>query len=174
VSALVASLIALSAQSVFAPPPSQPVAPAAALQTPAAPRPGSLSLVVATSEIQDDPRPAPCGPNGDCDDFHYRSTFSAARTLHGAPLPEKFEARLKLHSPYISRYRLALIIERLDDGSFIVRRQTGFNGRNGIGCFDSSNEWPVDWHPEGPGIRYQSNSLCVSQASEIDPNAPKD
>ncbi len=171
---LIAAAVALSAQTVHTLPPSQPAPPAGAVTPPAAPKPGSLSLVVATSGTQDDPQAAPCGPDGDCNDFHYRSDFSAARTLYGAPLPEKFEARLKLYSPYITRYRLALIIERLDDGSLIVRRQTGFNGRNGIGCFDSRNEWPVDWLPEAPEVRREGKLLCVFQASEIDPNAPKD
>lgn len=145
----------------------QPVAPAAS-------KPATLSLVIATSGTQDDPRPAPCGPDGSAGDFHYRSTFSAARTLAGQALGPDFEARLKLHTPYISRYRLALIVERQSDGSLLVRRQSGFNGRNGIACFDAPDEWPVEWLPEAPEIRYQGNSLCVFDAAEIDPNAPKD
>lgn len=163
----------LAAQSVMTLPAPQPVPPPSALVPPPAPKPGSLSLVVATSGAQDDPRPAPCGPNGDCNDFLYRSTFSEAVTIDGAPLPASFEARLTLHTPYISRYRLALIVERLDDGSLIVRRQAGFNGRNGIGCFQLPSEWPVDWQPQGEAVRRVGRELCVFQASEIDPNAPK-
>jgi hypothetical protein len=173
-SLMLAALLAAATQTVLAAPAPQAPPPPGALRPPAAPKPGSLSLVVATSGTQTDPRPAPCGPNGDCNDFHYLSTFSAARTLDGAPLPESFEARLRLHTPYISKYRLALIVERLDDGSLIVRKQTAFNGRNGIGCFYLPSEWPVDWQPQAPEVRYQGNSLCVFQASEIDPNAPKD
>jgi len=168
-----AALLAVAAQTVLTVPAPQPPPPPGAVRPPHAPTPGSLSLVVATSGTQTDPRPAPCGPNGDCNAFHYLSTFSAAHTLDGAPLPESFEARLKLHSPYISKYRLALIVERLDDGSLIVRRQTGFNGRNGIGCFYLPDEWPVDWQPQSPAVRYEGRSLCVFQESEIDPNAPK-
>ena len=173
-SLLFATLLGLSAQSVMTVPAPQPAPPPGSLQPPPPPKPGSLSLVVATSGTQTDPRPAPCGPNGDCNDFHYLSTFTAAQTLDGAPLPESFEARLKLHTPYISKYRLALIVERLDDGSLIVRRQTGFNGRNGIGCFYLPDEWPVDWQPQAPEVRHEGKSLCVFQASEIDSNAPKD
>ena len=167
---LLAALLSLSAQSVATLP--TPVPPSGPVEPPPAPRPGSLSLVVATTLVQDDPRPAPCGPR-DCGDRNFRSTFSAAQTIAGAPLPEAFEARMPMHSPYNMRYRLAFIVERLDDGSLMVRRKAGFNGRNGIGCFDSFDEWPVDWTPQAPEIRWQGKSLCVFQASEIDPNAPK-
>ena len=165
-------LMALLAQSVMTVPDvvhcaaDQRVAPPAAA-------PDSLSLVIATSGIQDDPRPAPCDPDGTGGDFHFRSTFSKAQTLAGAVLEPNFEAGLKLRSPYISRYRLALIIERLNDGSLLVRRAAGFNGRNGIACFDRSDEWPVDWRPEAKAVRWQGRTLCVFDPAEIDPNAPK-
>jgi len=171
---LIAALLAAAGQAVATLPAPESVPPPSAIQPPPPPKPGSLSLVVATSGVQNDPHPAPCGPNGDCNDFHYRSTFTAARTLAGAPLPDNFEARLKLHTPYISRYRLALIVERLDDGSLIIRRQTAFNGRNGIGCFYLPSEWPVAWEPDAPEIRHEGKSLCVFQADQIDPKAPKE
>ena len=132
----------------------------------------NLSLVIATSGTQTDPRPAPCGADGTCDDFHYRSTFSGARTLAGTSLPASFEARLKLHTPYISRYVLALIVERLADGSLLVRRQAGFNGRTGIACFDEPSEHKVDWTPTGRGLRIENRALCVEDKTQIDPKAP--
>lgn len=167
------SLLAVAAQSVMTLPtivrcPAEQVVP------PPAPAEGSLSLVIATTGTQDDPQPARCDPDGTGGDFNYRSTFSAARTLAGAPLGGSFEARLKLRTPYISRYRLALIVERQGDGSLLVRRQTGFNGRNGIACFEGQDEWPVNWQPEAPEIRREGKVLCVFDAAEIDPNAPKD
>ena len=140
---------------------------------PPAPKSGSLSLVIATSGIQDDPRPAPCGPDGTGGDFLFSSRFTGATTLAGARLDPSFAARLKLHSPFISPYRLAMIVERQDDGSLLVRRMAGFNGRTGIACFDSPEEWPVDWQPEAPALRREGKSLCVFDAAEIDPNAPK-
>ena len=134
-----------------------------------------FSLVIARSGRQKDPKPAPCGAHGSCDNFLYRSEFSEARVIAGADLPRSFDARLTLHTPYISRYMLALIVERLDDGSLIVRRQAGFNGRTGVACFNEPGEWPVDWKPEDvAGIRYQRGELCYFDMSQIDPNAPKE
>ena len=134
-----------------------------------------FSLVIAETGHQDDPRPAPCGPNGDCDDFLYRAEFHDARVVAGAELPAKFNARLTLHTPYISPYVLALIVERQKDGSLLVRRQAGFNGRTGVACFNEPDEWPVDWRPEEvPTVRYQRGDLCVVDKNQIDPAAPKD
>ena len=131
-----------------------------------------LSLVIATTGTQVDPRPAPCGADGTCDDFLYLSTFTAARTLAGVPLPAAFKARLKLHTPYISRYRLALIVERMADGSLMVRRQAGFNGRTGIACFNEPSEHKVDWVPAAPQVRIEHGDLCVEDKTQIDPSAP--
>ena len=136
------------------------------------PPPAGLSLVLARCGTQGDPVPAPCGPNGACGDFHYRSTFDQTRTLAGTPLPAAFEARLKLHTPYISRYTLALIVERRPDGSLLILRRAGFNGRTGIACFQEPDEFPVDWTPAAPDIVAQGKSLCVSDPTQIDPNAP--
>ena len=166
-------MVAYLAQSVMTAAPAQACA-AGQLVAPPAAKEGSLSLVIATSGVQDDPRPAPCGPDGTGGDFHYRSTFDKARTIAGAPLDAAFEARLKLHTPYISRYRLALMVERLGDGALLVRRAAGFNGRNGLACFDRDDEWPVEWRPEADSIRWHRQSLCVFDAAQIDPNAPKD
>lgn len=134
-----------------------------------------FSLVIAESGRQDDPRPAPGRPGGDCGDFLYRAEFKDARVIAGAELPAKFDARLKLHTPYISNYVLALIVERQKDGSLLVRRQAGFNGRTGIACFNAPDEWPVDWKPEPvTAVRYDRGDLCVFEPGQIDPNAPKE
>ena len=133
------------------------------------------SLVIAKTSRQDDPRPAPCGPDGSCGDFLYRAEFHDARTIGGAELPSRFDARLKLHTPYISAYTLALIAERQKDGTRLVRRQAGFNGRNGLACFRNADEWPVGWKPEEVfAVRYDHGDLCVLDRSQIDPRAPKD
>lgn len=133
------------------------------------------SLVIATTARQDDPRPAPCGPTGRCNDFLYRSEWHDSRVLAGADLPKAFDARLTLHTPYISTYRLALIVERQKDGSLLVRRTAGFNDRTGVACFYREDEWPVDWKPEQVvPLRYDHDDLCVFDKAEIDPNAPKD
>ena len=122
---------------------------AAALASALAP---PLSLVVATSGMQDQPRPAPCGPNGDCDDFHYRSTFTEARNIVGIPLDAAFEQA---------------------DGSLLVLRQAGFNGRTGVACFDNPGEQAVDWQPAAPDLRMQGKILCLFDARQIDARAPR-
>ena len=133
------------------------------------------SLVIAATARQDDPRPAPCGPNRECGDFLYRAEFHGARVIAGADLPRSFEARFKLHTPFISSYTIALIVERQKDGSLLVRRQAGFNGRTGIACFNAPDEWPVEWQPEQVlPLRYDHGDLCVFDKGQIDPNAPKD
>lgn len=134
-----------------------------------------FSLVIAMSGRQGNPKPAPCGPDGSCGDFLYRSEFRGARVIAGGELPGEFEARLKLHTPYISKYVLALIVEKQKDGSLLVRRQAGFNGRNGVACFDEPSEWPVDWQPEKvASLRFERGDLCVFDKGQIDPSAPKD
>ena len=134
-----------------------------------------FSLVIATSGRQDDPRPAPCGADGQCGDFLYRSEFRGARVIAGGELPAAFDARLTLHTPYISEYVLALIVERQKDGSLLVRRQAGFNGRTGIACFREPSEYPVDWKPEAvAAVRWEKGDLCLFDKGQIDPNAPKD
>ena len=133
-----------------------------------------FSLVIAETARQDDPRPAPCGPTGRCNDFLYRAEWRNAKVLAGAELPKAFDARLTLHTPYVSPYRLVLIVERLKDGSLVARRVAGFNDRTGIACFYRDDEWPVEWKPElVAGVSYKSGDLCVFDKSEIDPNAPK-
>lgn len=134
-----------------------------------------FSLVIAESGRQDDPKPAPCGPDGSCGDFLYRSEFRKARVVTGGELPKTFSARLKLHTPYISNYVLALIVEKQKDGALLVRRQAGFNGRTGVACFNEPSEHPVDWKPEAvAAVRVEHGDLCVFDPGQIDPNAPKD
>jgi hypothetical protein len=132
-----------------------------------------FSLVIAETSRQDDPQPAPCGPNGACGDFLYRAEFHDARIVAGAELPKRFDARLTLHTPDISTYVLALIVERLSDGSLLVRRQAGFNGRTGVACFNEPDEWTVDWKPDVPVLHYSRGDLCLTDKGQIDPNAPK-
>jgi hypothetical protein len=101
------------------------------------------------------------------------SEFRGARVIAGAELPRDFEARLKLHTPYISKYVLALIVERQQDGTLLVRRQAGFNGRTGVACFNAPDEHPVDWKPNVPAVRYDKGELCLFEMGQIDPKAPK-
>jgi hypothetical protein len=141
----------------------------------AAKAPGErLSLVIAETGRQDDPQPAPCAPDGSCGDSFFRAEFRGAHLVAGASLPSAFDARLRLHTPLITRSTLALIVEHRPDGSLLVLRRAGFNGRTGIACFREPDEHPVAWTPLGPQIRWEKDILCVSDPSQIDPNAPRD
>jgi hypothetical protein len=100
--------------------------------------------------------------------------FHDARVIAGGDLPARFDARLKLHTPFISPTTSALIVERLPDGTLLVRRHAGFNGRTGIACFREPQEWPVDWAPDVPLVSRDHGDLCVTDKSQIDPNAPKE
>ena len=115
-----------------------------------------------------------CDSDRTCGDSLYRADFRGARTVAGLPLPGVFEARLKLHTPLISATTLALIVERQPDGSLLVLRRAGFNGRNGIACFAEPDELPVAWRPDAPAVRWQRDTLCLFDRDQIDPNAPRD
>lgn len=141
--------------------------------TPAQEAEARYSLVVATTGQHRDPVPAPCGPDGSCGDSLFMVAFRDAKVVAGGELPAAFEARLKAHSPFISDTTLALIVERQADGSLLVRRRAGFNGRTGIACFIERDEMPVDWRPDVPKVNLESGALCLSDPRQIDPNAPK-
>jgi hypothetical protein len=133
----------------------------------------NLSLVIARTARQDQPRPAPCGPDGSCGDFYYRADFTGGRVIAGREIPTIFEARLKLHTPLISPTTLAMIVERQSNGELLVRRRAGFNGRSGVACLREPDEAPVDWRPAVSQVRLEKGDLCVFDSNEIDPAAPK-
>ena len=134
---------------------------------------GRYALVIARTGRHRDPVPAPCGPDGSCGDSLFLVAFRDGRVIAGGEIPAAFEARLKLHSPLVSDTTLALIVERQPDGSLLVRRRAGFNGRTGVACFSEPDEHPVDWRPEVPEVRSDKGALCLGDPRQIDPNAPK-
>jgi hypothetical protein len=136
------------------------------------PQSPALSLVVAETERQYGPRPVPCDAGG-CGDSYYRAWFDPARAIAGVPLPSSFEAQLRLHTPFISRTTLALIVARQPDGALRVLRRAGFNGRTGVACFREPGEPSVDWKPQGPQIRSAGDTLCVFDPTQIEPSAPR-
>ena len=66
-----------------------------------------------------------------------------------------------------------MIVERQADGTLLVLRRAGFNGRNGIACFEEPDEQEVDWDPVAPSIRRHGETLCVFDEAQIDPTAPR-
>lgn len=136
---------------------------APALAQRAEPAPPAFTLVVARAVSQSDPRPASCGPDGSCDDNLFLGLFDQGRTIAGAPLPRRFHARMLLHTPLISPTTLAMIVERLPDGSLVARRITGFHYLTHKACFDDAREYPVAWQPTGPGITIDKGVVCYRQ-----------
>ncbi|MFN3726772.1 MAG: hypothetical protein ACK4SZ_10760 [Allosphingosinicella sp.] len=143
----------LLAQSVAVPAVSPPRAhPAVA--------PDSLTLVVADAIEQTDPQPLCAAP--DCTSM-FLGRFDNARVLAGAGLPQAFTARLEMGSPYISRYRLALIVEQRPGNEAIVHDVAGFNSRTGIACFDHMDTGRLGWTPTGAGITTERGIICVTE-----------
>lgn len=126
-----------------------------------APQPGApLTLVVADAIEQTDPRPL-CGEPRCTSMFLGR--FENGRVLSGAELPNSFNARLEMGSPFISRYRLVLIVEQRPGDESVVHAVAGFNTRTGIACFDRADTDPIGWTPSGTGITADRGTICVSE-----------
>lgn len=126
-----------------------------------APRPGApLTLVVADAVEQTDPRPL-CGEPRCTSMFLGR--FENGRVLSGVELPESFNARLEMGSPFISRYRLVLIVEQRPGEESVVHAVAGFNTRTGVACFDRDDTDRVGWIPSGTGVTVNRGTLCVSE-----------
>ena len=144
----------LIAQSVMVPAASPPESRLSAPATDA------LTLVIADAIEQTDPRPL-CGePN--CT-FMFLGRFDNARVLAGPELSRSFSARLEMGSPFTSRYRLALIVERRPGGEAVVRAARGFNGRTRSACFEPADIDRLGWAPSGPGITMERGALCVTE-----------
>ena len=127
-----------------------------------APAPGApLTLVVADAIEQTDPRPLCADPT--CTSM-YLGRFENGRVLAGAALPSAFTARLEMGSPFISRYRLVLLVEQRPDGESVVHDVAGFNTRTGIVCFESLDTSRLGWTPEGAGITTTPRgTVCVTE-----------
>ena len=126
----------------------------------AAVAPDSLTLVVADAIEQTDPQPLCAAP--DCTSM-FLGRFENARVLAGADLPQVFTARLEMGSPYISRYRLALIVEQRPGNEAIVHDVAGFNSRTGIACFEHMDTTRLGWTPTGTGITTERGNICVTE-----------
>jgi hypothetical protein len=126
-----------------------------------APLPGApLTLVVADAIEQTDPHPL-CGEPSCTSMFLGR--FENGRVLSGAELPSSFNARLEMGSPFISRYRLVLIVEQRPGEESVVHAVAGFNTRTRVACFEPSDTDGLGWVPTGAGISAERGTICVSE-----------
>ena len=75
-------------------------------------------------------------------------------------MPAEFKARLEMGSPFADKYRLAMIVETLADGTLRVRATQGFHYQTKLACFelDTSRLTPA---PEGERLVRRGSALCV-------------
>lgn len=129
---------------------------------PAGPPPvaANLSLVIADTVEQVDPQPLCAQAN--CTSL-FLGTFRHGHVLAGQAMPAMFAARLEMGSPFLSRYRLALIVEQRPDAEPLVRAQAGFNVRTGVACFEPADVRSLGWTPSGAGISVKGDLICVKE-----------
>jgi hypothetical protein len=145
------SLLLAAAQAVM----SVPATPAPAIP----PVTSSYSIVVARAVSQSDPIPIACGA-ANCTSW-FLGKFDHARTLAGAPLPAEFLARIEMGSPFISQYRLLLLIAPDADGKPRVRSAGGFHTLTNEGCLDARDTSALSPAPAGPGLFRRGRAICT-------------
>jgi hypothetical protein len=125
-----------------------------------APDPATLSLVFADTIDQTDPKPL-CARR-DCTAM-YLGRFKQARTIGGRPMPIRFSARLEMGSPFISPYRLLLLIERRADGEAVIHATAGINAQTGWACLPRENTDRFNWVPSGDAISVRNGEICARE-----------
>lgn len=145
-----AGLLAVQALSVPAYSPPNPFPPAV---------PENLSLVIATSVSETDPRPLCDRPN--CTSL-FLGRYDRAVAVAGPAVEPAFAARVEMGSPWVRPYRLALIVEQRPGQEALVRAMTGFSGRTGQACFDADVLTGLGWTPRGDGVTPVEGRTCVA------------
>lgn len=148
---ILAFLVAQAVVSVPAPPRRE-------LEPPA--DPGRLSLVVADTVSETDPRPL-CATRR-CNSL-YLARYADAVVLAGPAVERAFAARVEMGSPWNMRYRLALIVEHRDGQEPLVRAMAGFGDRSREACFEWRDTRNLGWQPSGPRIVRRDDVICVTQ-----------
>jgi hypothetical protein len=120
----------------------------------------ALSIVVAQTVDQTDPQSI-C-PQAYCTSL-FLATFKTVRTIAGPELPAEFAARMEMGSPYIARYTIAMIVERLPNGSLIVRASRGFHWQTHEACLDLVEAKAVGWVTSASGATRRGDEICVTE-----------
>ena len=134
---------------------SVPVTPAPQLP----PVTDNYSIVVARAVEQSDPIAIGCGTDS-CTSW-FLGKFEQARTLAGNPLPEKFDARIEMGSPFNMQYRQMLLVAREPDGTLRVRSAGGFNTRTNEACLDARDTAALTPGPNGPHLLKKGRAICT-------------
>ena len=119
----------------------------------------SYSIVVARAVRQSDPIPIECGAEF-CTSW-FLGKFDKVQNIAGEPLPQTFDARLEMGSPFISQYVLAMLVEILPDGTRRVRASPGFHYQTKLACFDLADTARLSPVPAGDRIVRSGKQLCV-------------
>jgi hypothetical protein len=122
--------------------------------------PTRLSLVIADTVSETDPRPL-CSEQGCASMF--LGKFANTQVLAGRPLAAKFSARVRMGSPYNMSYRLAMIVEHRDGQEPLIRDQAGFGDRSHEACFEDEDTISLGWRPSGKRIVSKHSTICVIQ-----------
>ncbi len=130
--------------------------PADALAAPT--DPARLSIVVADTVSETDPQPL-CD-RADCTAL-FLGRYKHATVLAGPSLPGEFTARVEMGSPWITPYRLALLVEQREGREPLVRALAGFNESTNEACFDAGETNRLAWAPVGPRIVRKGGAICV-------------
>lgn len=140
----------------------------AVMSVPAAPRRelapptdlARLSIVVADTAGETDPKPL-CR-RSDCLSMFLGSYVNAV-VLAGPPIGPRFKARVEMGSPFIQRYRLALIVEQRPGQEPLVRSMAGFGDSSHEACFDWRDTEGWKWEVAGPRIVKRGAVICVAE-----------
>jgi hypothetical protein len=122
--------------------------------------PGRLSLVIADTVSETDPR-ALC-PDRSCASL-FLGKFANTEVLAGPHIASTFSARVRMGSPYNMSYRLAMIVEQREGQEPLIRDQAGFGDRSHEACFEHEDASSLGWRPVGERIVSRRNTICVKQ-----------
>lgn len=122
--------------------------------------PARLSLVIADTVAETDPRPL-CS-EGMCTSL-FLGQFKNVEVLAGRPVLSPFSARVRMGSPYNMSYRLAMIVEHREGREPLILDQAGFGDRSHEACFEHEDAASLGWRPSGERIIIRRNAICVKE-----------
>lgn len=120
----------------------------------------ALSIVVAETVDQTDPQSL-C-PQASCTSL-FLATFKTVRTIAGPEMPAAFAARMEMGSPFDARHTIAMVVERLPNGSWIVRNSRGFHWQTHEACLDLVEAKAVGWVTSASGATRRGDEICVTK-----------
>ena len=119
-----------------------------------------LSLVVAETVSETDPRP-PC-PDRNCSSL-FLGKFKNTQDRAGGPVPAEFAGRVEMGSPYNQSYRLAMIVELRPGQEPLIRDQAGFGDRSHEACFEREDRKSLGWSPSAARVSLKRDVICVKE-----------